>query len=146
MGIELVSGRQRLAEFATVENTYLSIFAVLGGLGVLLGSLGLGVVVLRNVLERRGELALLRAVGFRRGALRQLLLGEHLLLLAMGLGVGVLAAIVAVFPAVSSPGAGVPYGLLAALVAALWLAGFAWVWGATTLALRGSLLPALRNE
>jgi ABC-type antimicrobial peptide transport system permease subunit len=146
VGIELVPGPQRLAEFATVENTYLSIFAVLGGLGVLLGSLGLGIVVLRNVLERRGELALLRAIGFRAAALQRLLLGEHLLLLALGLGVGLVAALVAVFPAASTPGARVPFGLLGTLAAALWAGGFAWVWGATALALRGSLLPALRNE
>ena len=48
-----------------------SIFQLLGGLGLLLGSVGLGVVVLRNVLERRGELAILRAVGFRRRSLRR---------------------------------------------------------------------------
>jgi len=39
-----------------VQNTYLGTFQILGGLGLLLGSAGLGIVVLRNVLERRGEL------------------------------------------------------------------------------------------
>ena len=51
---------QRLAGFMAVQNTYLSTFQSLGGLGLLLGTLGLAAVQLRNVVERRGELALLR--------------------------------------------------------------------------------------
>ena len=61
--MEVTPAVRRLAAFNAVQNTYLSTFQVLGGLGLLLGSVGLGVVVLRNVLERRGELALLLAVG-----------------------------------------------------------------------------------
>ena len=57
---------QRLAEFHAVENTYLSTFQTLGGLGLLVGTVGLAAVLLRNVLERRRELALLRAVGYGR--------------------------------------------------------------------------------
>src|SRR5262249_51542663 len=49
----------RLADFLAVQNTYLSTFQALGGLGLLLGTLGLGTVLLRNVLERRSEIALL---------------------------------------------------------------------------------------
>ena len=59
---------QRLAAFHRVENTYLSTFQSLGGLGLVLGTIGLAAVLLRNVLERRRELALLRAVGYRAGA------------------------------------------------------------------------------
>src|SRR4029079_19186561 len=87
-GLELVPAVQRLDAFNAVQNTYLSTFQVLGGLGLLVGSAGLGVVVLRNVLERRGELALLQAVGFRRWSLQWLVLSEHGGLLVLGLGVG----------------------------------------------------------
>ena len=58
---------ERLAEFHRVENTYLSTFQTLGGLGLLLGTIGLAAVLLRNVLERRRELALLGAVGYGGG-------------------------------------------------------------------------------
>lgn len=146
VGLELTPAAERLADFATVENTYLSIFALLGGLGLLLGSLGLGVVVLRNVLERRGELGLLRAVGFAVPALRRLVLSEHLLLLVLGLGVGLVAALLAVLPALRSPGAGVPVVSLAGILGGVCVSGFVWVWGATSLALRGPLMTALRNE
>src|SRR5207249_5417857 len=86
-GLELTPAVQRLNAFNAVQNTYLGTFQVLGGLGLLLGSTGLGVVVLRNVLERRGELGLLTAVGFRRKSLRQLVLAEHGALLGLGLGI-----------------------------------------------------------
>ncbi|SPE61413.1 conserved membrane hypothetical protein [Verrucomicrobia bacterium] len=75
-GLEVVPAWRRLADFLEVENTYLAIFQALGGLGLLLGSVGLGLVVLRNVQERRGELALLQAVGFRKPALRRLVVSE----------------------------------------------------------------------
>src|SRR5439155_5017049 len=95
---EVTSAPERLAAFNAVQNTYLNTFQVLGGLGLLLGSAGLAVVVLRNVLERRGELALLRAVGFRRRALQWLVLSEHAGLLWIGLGVGLNAAVIAILP------------------------------------------------
>jgi hypothetical protein len=66
VGAEVTSTAARLAEFHRVENTYLSTFQTLGGLGLLLGTVGLATVVLRNALERRRELALLGAVGYRR--------------------------------------------------------------------------------
>jgi ABC-type antimicrobial peptide transport system permease subunit len=102
--------------------------------------------VLRNVLERRGELALLRAVGFRRRTLHWLVLSEHGGLLVLGLGIGLLAAFVAVLPVLLTPGAQVHYYALFGTVAAVFLAGLAWTWLATWLAFRGELLSALRDE
>jgi len=145
-GMELVSSVQRLAAFNAVQNTYLNTFQVLGGLGLLLGSVGLGVVVLRNVLERRGELGLLLAVGFRPRSLKWLVLSEHGALLVLGLGVGVGAALVAVLPALLSPRGQLPYVSLAATLGAVLVSGALWTWLATWLALRGRLLDALRND
>ena len=65
------------AGFHRVENTYLSTFQMLGGLGLLLGTLGMAAVLLRNVLERRRELALLRAVGYNAGHLALMVIAEN---------------------------------------------------------------------
>jgi putative ABC transport system permease protein len=146
VGLELTPAAERLTALNTVENSYLSIFAALGGMGLLLGSVGLGVVVLRNVLERRGELALLRAVGFRPRGLQWLLFSEASLLLTLGLAAGAVSAMVAVLPALGSPGTETPIVSLALILAAVFISGFLWTWGATALALRGPLLSALRNE
>jgi ABC-type antimicrobial peptide transport system permease subunit len=145
-GLELVPAARRLAQFNAVQNTYLNTFQVLGGLGLLLGSAGLGVVVLRNVLERRGELAVLQAVGFRRRALQWLVLGEHGGLLWIGLGVGIVAAVVAVLPVLLAPGAEVHGWSLGATLAAVCASGLVWTWLATRAALRVRLMEALRNE
>ena len=67
----------RLAEFHTVENTYLSTFQTLGGLGPARRHVGLAAVLLRNVLERRRELALLGAVGYRRGHMFTIVIAEN---------------------------------------------------------------------
>jgi ABC-type antimicrobial peptide transport system permease subunit len=146
VGLELTSATTRLAAFNEVQNTYLGTFQVLGGLGLLLGSAGLGVVVLRNVLERRGELALLLAVGFRPSALKWMVVSEHGALLVAGLGLGTLAAAMAVLPAILTPGSSVPYGPLALTLLGVLLNGALWTWVATVTALRGRLVDALRNE
>jgi ABC-type antimicrobial peptide transport system permease subunit len=146
VGLELTPAARRLAAFNAVQNTYLNTFQVLGGLGLLLGSAGLGVVVLRNVFERRGELGLLQAVGFRRRSLLWLVLSEHGVLLWLGLGVGVVAALLAILPALLSPGAELPVRSLTWTLAGVLASGLVWTWLATWVALRGRLLDALRNE
>jgi ABC-type antimicrobial peptide transport system permease subunit len=146
VGLELTPAAQRLNMFNAVQNTYLNTFQILGGLGLLLGSAGLGVVVLRNLQERRGELALLLAVGFRKRTLHWLVLSEHGALLGLGLSVGIFAAVIAILPALLAPGSVIPYGSLAATLLAVLLNGLIWTWVATCFALRGRLLTALRNE
>ena len=145
-GLELTPTLDRLNALNAVQNTYLGTFQVLGGLGLLLGSAGLGVVVLRNVLERRGELGLFLAVGFRRRTLQGLVLGEHGALLGLGLSLGIASALVAVLPSVLTPGQHLPWASLALTLAAVLLNGALWTWLATRFALRGDLLAALRNE
>ena len=145
-GFDAETSADRLAGFFAVQNTYLSTFQSLGGLGLLLGTLGLATVQLRSVLERRGELALLRAAGFRRALVARLVMIENSLVLLAGLAVGVLAALVAVLPHWLGGGASVPWlSLLLTLALVLGvglLAGLA----AVRATLRAELLPALREE
>ena len=146
VGLELTSTVTRLDAFNAVQNTYLSTFQALGGLGLLLGSVGIGIVVLRNVLERRSELALLLSLGFRRQSVRWIVLSEHGALLFLGLATGVISAVIAVLPALLSPGADVPYRSLAMTLMLVLVCGGLSTWLATVTALKGSLISALRNE
>lgn len=111
-GLDLTDTNRLLTELLAVQNTYLSTFQSLGGLGLLLGTFGLAAVQLRNVVQRRGELALLRATGLQKSQLAGLVLREHALLLFGGLAVGTLAALVVVFPHMVFGGATVPLGSL----------------------------------
>jgi putative ABC transport system permease protein len=146
VGLELTPPTTRLAQFNAVQNTYLTTFQILGGLGLLLGSAGLGVVVLRNVLERRGELALLTAVGFRRNQLSRWVLWEHASLLMAGLVIGVISAAIAVLPSMLSPTAELPAASLLWTLAGVLALGMITTWLATRASMRGRLLDALRGE
>ncbi len=145
-GVRIESSRERLASFRQVENTYLSTFQSLGGLGLILGTIGLAAVLLRNVLERRGEMALLRAVGYRRQTLAMMLVAEHLLLMVSGLACGTISALVAIAPALSARGGAVPVAMVGVLLAAVIAAGLASSVVAGVAALRSPLLAALRSE
>ncbi|TLD70783.1 FtsX-like permease family protein [Phragmitibacter flavus] len=145
-GLALEGAGQRLAAFNAVQNTYIGIFTVLGGLGVLLGTAGLGVLAMRNVLERRSEFGLMQALGFRPGVLRSMVFGEHVALLVIGLVLGLVSAAVAVWPNVSQSGNALPVGFLLVLNLGILAFGLIVCWLAATLALRGKLLDALRRE
>ena len=145
-GLEVISTAERLNAFNAVQNTYLGTFQVLGGLGLLLGSAGLGVVVLRNVFERRAELAVLAAVGFSKRQVLFLVLAEHLVLLMAGIALGAVAAAIAVSPALIKGGHRLPLLFLGCVLSAVLLNGLFWTWLAARKSLHAPLLDALRNE
>lgn len=136
----------RLADFLAVQNTYLSTFQALGGLGLLLGTFGLATVMLRNVLERRGELALLRAVGFRNATLGELVFVENALLMFCGLFIGTAAALLAMAPHLATIGADVQWGGLWLTLAAVAVVGLLASIAATRAAVRTPILETLRSE
>ena len=145
-GFDAVSTPERLAAFHRVENTYLSTFQALGGLGLLLGTLGLGAVLLRNVMERRKELALLRAVGYRPEHLRTIVIAENFFLLVAGTAIGAVCALVAIAPAFLSRGGHLPNPSLALLLLAVPLAGMIASLAAVRTVTRAPLLETLRAE
>ncbi|QDS92541.1 FtsX-like permease family protein [Roseimaritima multifibrata] len=98
VGMDVTDTRVRLSQLLAVQNTYLRTFQSLGALGLLLGSIGLAIAQLRSVLERRGELAVMRALGFTRQRISRCVLLEHAALLIAGIGCGSVAALLAVIP------------------------------------------------
>jgi putative ABC transport system permease protein len=145
-GFDVVSTPDRLAAFHRVENTYLSTFQALGGLGLLLGTLGLAAVLLRNVMERRKELALLRAVGYRPEHLRTMVIAENAFLLISGTAIGAVCAFIAIAPAFLSRSGHLPNPSLALLLLAIPVAGMAASLAAVRAITRAPLLETLRAE
>ncbi|MBN2704475.1 MAG: ABC transporter permease [Pontiellaceae bacterium] len=146
LGLDVVSSVDRLREFYAVESTYLGMFLVLGALGLAVGSLGLGVVVMRNVQDRRAELALLMAVGYRVPKLRNLLWIEHGTLLAAGLGIGGIAAVIAMVPALFLTHADISPSLMLRMLLLVVACAVACMGIAIRIALRINPLSGLRNE
>ena len=145
-GADVRSTAERLAEFHQVENTYLATFQMLGALGLLLGTVGLGAVLLRNVMERRRELALLRALGYRQAHFFTMVIAENALLLASGLFAGAVCALLAIAPVLLEQTGRLPARSLVLLLGSVLAAGLLTSLVATAAALRSPLLAALRSE
>ena len=145
-GFDAVSTEERLANFHRVENTYLSTFQMLGGLGLALGTLGMAAVLLRNVFERRKELALLRAVGYNSSHFAAMVITENVLMLLLGLAVGFVCALLAIAPVLFERGGRLPNISLGLLLLAVLLSGATASLVATLAALRSPLLASLRAE
>lgn len=137
----------RLAEFNSVENTYLSIFMALGGLGLILGAIGLGVVLARNLLSRRNELGLLQAVGFPKALILRTIVLEHFYLLLAGAGIGLGCSLLATLPSWLNPHIAVSPWSIVLLIGLTFLNGMAWIVLISRRFLaRGRVIDALREE
>jgi hypothetical protein len=113
-GVAIEPALDRLRSLQAVQNTFLTGFQALGGLGLLLGTAGVAAVVLQGVVERIGSLAVLRAVGFTLTRIRMLLVLEALATVGLGIMVGTAAGAIAVWPALAAGTARLPVaGLLA---------------------------------
>jgi putative ABC transport system permease protein len=145
-GFDVVSTPEKLASFHRVENTYLSTFQMLGGLGLILGTLGMAAVLLRNVLERRKELALLRAVGYNSTHFTLMSIAENVLILLCGLIIGTICALLSIAPVFVERGGRLPNISLGLLLLAVLLSGTIASLVATLAALKSPLLPALRAD
>jgi len=137
----------RLAEFNSVTNAYLSIFMVLGALGLLLGTFGLIVVLSRSILERRQEIALLKAVGYPRKEIRKLITREYFFLLSWGILSGFGSAIIATLPSILSSHSGTSFSTILIWLFILVINGWFWIRLLTSVSLRNpQIYEGLRNE
>lgn len=137
----------RLAEFNSVTNTYLSIFMILGALGLLLGTIALSIVLFRSMIERQPELALYRSLGFPVRKIKLLVIYEYMYLFLAGTLIGSVAALVATLPSFISANTGASFLMVVVIITVLLLNGFLWIVGMTRVALNmKSLNSSLRND
>ncbi|MDB4365054.1 ABC transporter permease, partial [Akkermansiaceae bacterium] len=98
LGGKVTATKDRIAAFHEVENTYIAIFNVLGGLGIILGSVGVGIVTARNLVERKAEFETLRMLGISKIRRSKIVKHEVKSMVAWGLGIGLVSALIAVIP------------------------------------------------
>ena len=134
-GFDLINSNIRLKEYSNVQNTYISIFSVLGGLGVLVGTLGVGIIIARSVLERRSELSVMRAIGFNKSKIKKIILYEHLFLVSIGIIIGVVSSIITISPSSLSTSQQVPIKLLLTMTLSIVIGSFIFCYLATQLTL-----------
>ncbi len=146
LGMYAVTAVDRLQSFYAVESAYLAMFLVLGGLGLMLGGGGAGVVVLRNLYERRTEIALLYALGYENAIVYRILLFEHAVLATVGTLIGALAAAAAMSPLVLASQTQVSLAAQASVLGFILLIYAAAVFAALRIGLRNVSCAALRAE
>jgi hypothetical protein len=145
-GVDVIDTHQRWAAYHEVENTYLATFQALGSLGLLLGTIGLGAVLARNVLERRKEIGLLRAVGFAQKDIRRMVLSEGLALAAGGLLLGAGCAAIAILPALRERAQALPLVSIGGLIAGVLITGAVASLLAVHLTSRTPVVAAIKAE
>ncbi|HCY43180.1 MAG TPA: hypothetical protein DHV48_17900 [Prolixibacteraceae bacterium] len=145
-GPEISRTTDRLLSFYTVENTYLNIFLMLGALGLLIGTLGLGILIFRITFEQIPEYALLLSLGFSKPTIQRMVMREKLFLMTASVLIGMIPAVLSGLPT-----------LISSLYASLWiwlpaisilviLSGTIFSFVAIRMAFRQNLVQALRNE
>lgn len=97
-GVHFEPAGERLASFFVVTNTYLSVFTILGGIGMILGVAGLGLILIRNFNQRKRDFGLMLAGGFSVKSIRKIVFGEHTRILLYGIFTGIISALVATRP------------------------------------------------
>ena len=76
-------------DIAAANRAFNYLFTSFMGLGLLVGIASLGVVSLRAVVERRQQIGVLRAIGYRRGMVQLSFLTESSFVVIMGVAIGV---------------------------------------------------------
>ncbi|MDA3892994.1 MAG: FtsX-like permease family protein, partial [Salinivirgaceae bacterium] len=145
-GVDFELASTRLATFNSITNTYLDVFMLLGGLGVAIGTLGFGIILLRNKIERKNELALLAAIGFKKFEISKLLFAEHMILLVSGMLIGIISALVGILPSFLSTTLTIPSAFVLLLIAIIFGAGLIAIWLTSGISRQKTLISALRKE
>ncbi len=98
-GMDAQAIRQLINENLEYERSFMVLFQAFLGLGLIVGIIGLGVVTTRSVQERRFEIGVLRALGFKRRMILKAFLLEPsfigLLAIILGLAVGIISSYLA---------------------------------------------------
>lgn len=145
-GIEVQNAAERLAMFNSVTNTYLDIFLALGGLALILGTIGIAIIIIRNINNLQSTFAAMQAYGVERKQIFRIIFTENIMILIIGVFTGLLAGIVSGIPALQSMQTELPIGLMLGLLAIITINGLFWIYLTSRIGLKQEILPSLRNE
>lgn len=144
-GVDIKPASEKLEEFYEVTNTYLMVFTILGGFGIILGVAGLGFVLRFNYNLRRKEFALLLATGFTESGIMKIIAREQILILFAGISTGLISGVISTLSSIAA-GAGIQWLSLVIILAATALTGII----SLTVSIRSlrnlSLTETLRRE
>ncbi len=144
-GVHFEPAADRLASFFVVTNTYLSVFTILGGIGMIFGVTGMGLILIRNFNSRRSDFYLMLAEGFSLKRIRKMIFDEHLVILIAGVVTGIVSALFATRPSLLSD-AGFPWGTIAVMILLILATGIAALLVSVQSVKTDTLISGIRKE
>ncbi|MCJ8330762.1 MAG: ABC transporter permease [Lentisphaeria bacterium] len=145
-GFTVHSTIKRLNQYNKVQNTYISIFQILGSLGLIIATLGFGTLILHSINERQSELALFQSIGFSRNEIVRLLIYEYSILFLMAVASGTIATAFAMIPFITKVSAELSWSSSIQIIAGITVCGIISTCIAAKLSLKTDLISALRSE
>ena len=101
---------------------------------------------MRNIKERKQEIALYQVIGFKRNFVYKMLASEYLLILFLGIFTGTFSAAIGILPSALQSVNILPFGLIASIIMALIISGILWIFIPINGILKSNLVQALRSE
>ncbi len=144
-GVHFEPAGERLASFFVVTNTYLSVFTILGGIGMILGVAGLGLILIRNFNQRKRDFGLMLAGGFSVKSIRKIVFGEHSRILLYGIFTGIISALVATRPSIMND-SGLPWKTLALMILLVLITGLAALAASVKSIKKDTLINRIRKD
>ncbi len=145
-GVDTIPAIDRLLGFYKIEDTYLNIFLMLGALGLLIGTLGLGILIFRMVNEKSREFAVLLALGFRKKIIYRLVFTEYLLIIILALFVGLVPSVVSAIPSATTEIYGNLFWWPFIITLLVFVSAVIWMTVSIRSVMRKNLVALLRNE
>jgi putative ABC transport system permease protein len=98
-----------IATFVQIGQSFLGIFEAFLALGLVVGFAGLGIISIRSVVERRKEIGVLRAIGYRKNMILSAFLLENSYVALLGILIGIVLGIDLGYAIATSPGSGLTF-------------------------------------
>jgi putative ABC transport system permease protein len=98
-----------ISTFVQIGQSFLGIFEAFLALGLVVGIAGLGIISIRSVVERRKEIGVLRAIGYRKNMILAAFLLENSYVALLGILIGIVLGIDLGYAIATSPGSGLTF-------------------------------------
>ena len=139
-GLVLFDFAQILQSSIQSTEAIIGLLEVFVGLGLAVGIAAVGIVALRAVVERRQEIGMLRATGFRRSGILKVFFLEYSYVALLGIGIGTALGVLLIWEAAQGAGNVLTFAIPWANVGEILLISYA----LTVVAIAGPALRAAR--
>lgn len=152
-GVQAIPIQEQIDEQQAAGNLFFVMLQGFMGLGILVGIAALGVISFRAVVERRQQIGMLRAIGYRRNMVAASFLIESLVIAGLGVLIGVVLALFLARNLITGGGIGagfetyvIPWTTISLVVAATLVASALMTWIPARKASSVPIAEALRYE